>query len=183
MSDFDSLPCLLSVRAVKRPRGGGGGGASVLLHSLTFCCFLVFFGGGFFFLDGSQDCLQTVSPPGRIIGDHAVHPSCRLRLLPGAFPSVQTVSEVHPGAAVQRARCRHRVCQVRTSSLYPTSGLSIKQLGCADTDTPALGRQSEASEMAVELSAARLVSSVQAVMATSAGYIIASSCEDIIEDQ
>lgn len=32
-------------------------------------------------------------------------------------------------------------------------------------------------------SAARLVSSVQAVMATSAGYIIASSCEDIIEDQ
>lgn len=31
--------------------------------------------------------------------------------------------------------------------------------------------------------AARLVSSVQAVMATSAGYIIASSCEDIIEDQ
>uniref|UniRef100_A0A8C4E2I8 TLC domain containing 3Bb n=1 Tax=Dicentrarchus labrax TaxID=13489 RepID=A0A8C4E2I8_DICLA len=30
---------------------------------------------------------------------------------------------------------------------------------------------------------ARLVSSVQAVMASSAGYIIASSCEDIIEDQ
>ncbi|XP_019738713.1 protein FAM57B-like isoform X2 [Hippocampus comes] len=30
---------------------------------------------------------------------------------------------------------------------------------------------------------ARLVSSVQAVMASSAGYIIASSCDDIIEDQ
>uniref|UniRef100_A0A3Q2E8E2 TLC domain containing 3Bb n=1 Tax=Cyprinodon variegatus TaxID=28743 RepID=A0A3Q2E8E2_CYPVA len=30
---------------------------------------------------------------------------------------------------------------------------------------------------------ARLVSSIQAVMASSAGYIIASSCEDIIEDQ
>ncbi|CAL8285211.1 unnamed protein product [Merluccius merluccius] len=30
---------------------------------------------------------------------------------------------------------------------------------------------------------ARLVSSVQALMASSAGYIIASSCEDIIEDQ
>ena len=31
--------------------------------------------------------------------------------------------------------------------------------------------------------ALRLVSSVQAVMASSAGYIIASSCEDILEDQ
>lgn len=30
---------------------------------------------------------------------------------------------------------------------------------------------------------ARLVSSVQAVMASSAGYIIASSCNDILEDQ
>ncbi|XP_023648122.1 TLC domain containing 3Ba [Paramormyrops kingsleyae] len=30
---------------------------------------------------------------------------------------------------------------------------------------------------------ARLVSSIQAIMASSAGYIIASSCEDIIEDQ
>lgn len=48
---------------------------------------------------------------------------------------------------------------------------SIKQPGCAHSDT------------LVYLSAARLVSSVQAVMATSAGYIIASSCEDIIEDQ
>lgn len=30
---------------------------------------------------------------------------------------------------------------------------------------------------------ARLVSSVQAIMASSAGYIIASSCDDIVEDQ
>lgn len=43
--------------------------------------------------------------------------------------------------------------------------------------------QTEQSETVISYSAARLVSSVQAVMATSAGYIIASSCEDIIEDQ
>ncbi|TWW81322.1 Protein FAM57B [Takifugu flavidus] len=39
------------------------------------------------------------------------------------------------------------------------------------------------SERDAVIVSARLVSSVQAVMATSAGYIIASSCEDIIEDQ
>uniref|UniRef100_A0A3B3ZQ53 TLC domain-containing protein n=1 Tax=Periophthalmus magnuspinnatus TaxID=409849 RepID=A0A3B3ZQ53_9GOBI len=39
------------------------------------------------------------------------------------------------------------------------------------------------SERDAVIVSARLVSSVQAVMASSAGYIIASSCEDIIEDQ
>lgn len=39
------------------------------------------------------------------------------------------------------------------------------------------------SEGDASVVSARLVSSVQAIMASSAGYIIASSCEDIIEDQ
>ncbi|XP_068161157.1 ceramide synthase [Antennarius striatus] len=39
------------------------------------------------------------------------------------------------------------------------------------------------SERDAVIVSARLVSSVQAVMASSAGYIIASSCKDIIEDQ
>ncbi|CAB1341404.1 unnamed protein product [Coregonus sp. 'balchen'] len=39
------------------------------------------------------------------------------------------------------------------------------------------------SEGDAAIVSARLVSSIQAIMASSAGYIIASSCEDIIEDQ
>ncbi|XP_062840756.1 TLC domain containing 3Ba [Trichomycterus rosablanca] len=39
------------------------------------------------------------------------------------------------------------------------------------------------SEADAVIVSARLVSSIQAVMASSAGYIIASSCEDIIKDQ
>lgn len=106
VSDLDSLPCVLS--AVKHIGEGRRRCRSIqlLLHSLTF-------GFLFFFPDGSQDCLQTFLPLGRIIRDHAVHPSCWLRLLSGAFPSVQTVSEVNPGAAVGRAGCCHRVGQVR----------------------------------------------------------------------
>nr|XP_046161955.1 ceramide synthase-like isoform X1 [Oncorhynchus gorbuscha]XP_046161956.1 ceramide synthase-like isoform X1 [Oncorhynchus gorbuscha] len=45
--------------------------------------------------------------------------------------------------------------------------------------TPGLGL----SEGDATIVSARLVSSIQAIMASSAGYIIASSCEDIIEDQ
>lgn len=62
---------------------------------------LFFFFVCLFIPDGSQDCFQTFLPLGRIIGDHAVHPSCWLRLLSGAFPSVQTVSKVNPSAAVE----------------------------------------------------------------------------------
>lgn len=51
-------------------------------------------------------------PLGRIIWDHAVHPGCWLCLLSRAFSSVQTVSEVNPSTAVERARCCHCVCQV-----------------------------------------------------------------------
>lgn len=109
MSDFDSLSCLLSGCAVKCIRMGG---ASVkinrggLLRSLTFDLF-------FFLQTDHKTAQRNLLPVGRIIWDHAVHPGCWLCLLPGAFSSVQTVSEVDPGAAVERARCRHRVRQVR----------------------------------------------------------------------
>lgn len=113
MSDFDSLPFALSVCAVICMQME----APVQInrnYSFTHWHFTVFF-VCLFIPDGSQDCFQTFLPLGRIIGDHAVHPSCWLRLLSGAFPSVQTVSKVNPSAAVEWARCRHRVCQVRFS--------------------------------------------------------------------
>lgn len=62
------------------------------------------------------------------------------------------------------------------SMFFP--GLFLLSKQCLKS-IPAL-RWSEGDAVIVS---ARLVSSVQAVMASSAGYIIASSCEDIIEDQ
>uniref|UniRef100_A0A3P8SSL8 Kinesin family member 22 n=1 Tax=Amphiprion percula TaxID=161767 RepID=A0A3P8SSL8_AMPPE len=62
------------------------------------------------------------------------------------------------------------------SMFFP--GLFLLSKQCLKS-IPAL-RWSEGDAVIVS---ARLVSSVQAVMASSAGFIIASSCEDVIEDQ
>lgn len=66
----------------------------------------------FFFQTDHKTAQRNLLPLGRIIWDHAVHPGCWLCLLSRAFSSFQTVSEVNPGTAVERARCCHCVCQV-----------------------------------------------------------------------
>lgn len=63
--------------------------------------------------DGSSDCPLNFAPLGQLGGDHADHPGCWLRVLPGPFPPVQTMSEVHPSTEVERAGRCNSVCQVR----------------------------------------------------------------------
>lgn len=63
--------------------------------------------------DGSPGCPLNFAPLGQLDGDHADHPGCWLRVLPGPFPPVQTMSEVDPSAEVERAGRCDSVCQVR----------------------------------------------------------------------